>query len=86
VAPGIATANPARLHEIVDALLESGGVAVSVEAPSVTNARRVLAERGIYVESTSGVAVAAAENLDAAGRFGTNERITIILTGAGLKR
>ncbi len=86
IAPGIATAHPARLHEIVEALQESGGEAVSVEAPAVITAQRTLAEHGIYVESTSGVAVAAAEFLDVSGRFGTSERIMIILTGSGLKR
>jgi len=86
IAPGIATAHPARLHEIVDALQESGGEAVSVEAPAVIRAQKMLAERGIYMESTSGVAVAAAEALDAAGRFGSNERVIIVLTGSGLKR
>jgi len=86
VAPGIATAHPARLHEIVSAIQESGGEAASVEAAAVLSAQRSLAERGIYVESTSGVAVAAAEALDAAGQFGVNERVVIILTGSGLKR
>ena len=86
IAPGIATSHPARLHEIAEALQESGGEAVSIEASAVITARRMLAERGIYVESTSGVAVAAAEALDAAGGLGTNERVMIILTGSGLKR
>ena len=86
IGPGIATSQPARLHEIVDALQDCNGAAVSVEAPSVITAQRALAERGIYVESTSGVAVAAAEDLNEAGQFGANERVMIILTGSGLKR
>ncbi len=86
VAPGIATPHPARLYEIVDAILEGGGESVSVEAPAVIEAQRALAERGIYVESTSSVAVVAAETLDAAGRFGADERVMIVLTGSGLKR
>ena len=86
IAPGIATSHPARQLEIVEASLESGGGAVSVGAAPVLAAQRKLAARGLYVESTSGVAVAAAETLDVAGRFGVNERVVIILTGSGLKR
>ncbi|MEE8441334.1 MAG: pyridoxal-phosphate dependent enzyme [Spirochaetia bacterium] len=86
VAPGIAASHPARLQEIVDAIVETGGEAVSVEAPAVIGAQRTLAERGVYVESTSAVAVAVAEAVDAAGRFGADERVMIVLTGSGLKR
>jgi threonine synthase len=86
VAPGIATAQPARLGEIVQAVKESGGEAVSVAAPDVMAGQRTLAQEGLYVESTSAVALAAAQKLDAAGRFGADERVLIILTGAGLKR
>ena len=86
VAPGIAAPQPARLGEIVDAIIESRGEAVSVGAPDVLAGQRTLAGQGLYVESTSGAAVAAAKALDTAGRFGADERVLIILTGGGLKR
>lgn len=86
VAPGIATAHPARLHEIVDAILQTAGHACSVEPDAVMRAQEVLAGRGIYVESTSAVAVAATESLVTDGWFGPDERVMIVLTGHGLKR
>jgi len=86
IAPGIATARPARLDEIVDAVKESGGGAVSADESLVMDSWHALGKTGLHVESTSAVALAGARLLHRRQVFGSRDRVMVVLTGSGLKR
>ncbi len=83
VAEGISTARPVRGRQILAAVRETGGAVLAVSDEETLRARDQLARRGLYVEPTSAVAIAALLRLRGLIRL---EEITIVpLTGSGLK-
>jgi threonine synthase len=85
LAEGASIANPVRGRELLRAIGESGGGAAAVDEAEIADALRSSARRGIYVEPTSAVAIAAARRLQAANDIGQHERVVIVLSGSGLK-
>jgi threonine synthase len=83
VAEGIRIKAPARGHEMLRAMRESDGWPLAVEDDAVLAARAALAQRGLFVETTSAVTVAALAAVRA--RLGHDARILIPLSGSGLK-
>ncbi|MBA3534669.1 MAG: pyridoxal-phosphate dependent enzyme [Ardenticatenales bacterium] len=83
IAEGIRIAAPARGDELLRALYESEGFALTVEDAAIRAAHRTLARRGLFVETTSAVPLAA---LPAARqRLGPDATVLIPLSGSGLK-
>lgn len=83
IAGGIRIAAPVRGHEILHAIRASGGAAFRVDDEAIHSAQLTLARRGLYVEPTSAVPVAA---LDAVWRHvGRAGDLVVPLTGSGLK-
>jgi threonine synthase len=81
VADGIVVALPTRGREILAAIRSTGGTARRVEDAAVLRARDMLTKRGLLVEPTSAVPVAALERMNIHGQA----EIVIPLTGSGLK-
>jgi threonine synthase len=85
-AGGIAVASPARLQQIVRAVGEAGGTAVTVDEDSISKWQRSLAAReGIYAEPTSAAAFAGLASLVAGRAIGGGESVLVPVTGAGPK-
>jgi threonine synthase len=83
VAEGIRIPAPARGREILQALRDSDGWMLAVEDDAIVDARRALAHRGLFVETTSAVPMATL--LEVRNRLGTEATILIPLSGSGLK-
>jgi len=85
IAEGIAVQSPARIDEMIEAVRTSGGDIITVTDEQVQEAWGLLARMGIYVEPTSGVAVAGLLKYFAAG-VGPGCKVVVPLTGSGLKK
>lgn len=85
IAEGTAIAKPIRLREVLGALRESEGGAVTVTETEIEAALFALARIGIYVEPTCASAAAALAKLRAAGSIGAEQTTVLVLTGTGLK-
>ncbi len=83
IAAGIRIASPARGREMLRALRESNGFPLAVSDEDVITARKTLAQRGLFVEYTSAVTVAALKEVRS--RLPANSTILIPLSGSGLK-
>jgi len=83
VAEGISIARPVRGRQILAAVRATGGAVLAVDDEETLRARDELARRGLYVEPTSAVAIAALPQLR--GLMGTDETTIVPLTGNGLK-
>jgi threonine synthase len=83
VAEGISIARPVRGHQVLAAVRETSGAVLAVSDQETLCARDELARRGLYVEPTSAVAIAALPQLR--GLMGTGETTVVPLTGSGLK-
>jgi threonine synthase len=79
VAEGIAVSKPARFHQILHAVSQTGGNRYLVSEDSIKAARAEAAGRGYFVEFTSAAALAAIP------QAGEGRRILVPLTGHGLK-
>lgn len=85
VAEGIAVGTPKRIDEMIEAVKESHGDIITVSDERVMDAQRMLGEMGIYMEATSGAAVAGfLQCFDVADSNRLN--ILVPLTGTGLKK
>lgn len=84
-AEGIRITEPVRGREILAALKETNGQAVSVTEEEIQQARKRLSRSGLFVETTSAVAAAGLKRLVDQGIIGCNERSVVALTGSGLK-
>lgn len=82
IAAGIRIRAPARGTELLRALYESDGLALAVDDEAIRAAHAALARRGLFVETTSAVPVAALAQVRA--RLG-GERLLVPLSGSGLK-
>ena len=85
VAEGIRITEPVRSREILTALDQTQGRAVSVDEEEIQQARRQLVGSGLFVELTSAVAAAGLKRLVDGGVIGPDECTVVALTGSGLK-
>jgi threonine synthase len=85
IAEGTAIAQPIRLAEVLGTLRATRGGAVMLSETEIARATLDLAHMGIYVEPTSGQAVAAFRKLLAAGTIVPEQSTVLVLTGSGLK-
>ena len=85
IADGIAVGKPPRLAQMLEAVRESGGAAGVVSELEIESALQTILQRGLYVEPTSAVPLAALRRLLERGMLGEDERVLVPLTGSGLK-
>lgn len=85
VAEGIASSQPTRVVEVLDAVRGSKGSIVAVSEAEIAQALAALARQGLYVEPTSAAAAAGLSQLIASGAVKRGERTVLVLTGSGLK-
>jgi len=81
IAGGTRIAAPLRGRAVLAAVYESGGAILSLSDDELLSAQEKLAHRGIYIEPTSALAVAALDYLEE--RLGNTP--VVVLTGSGLK-
>lgn len=84
IAESIRVGNPARLNEMLQAIQNSRGDAIAVTDEEITEAAKILGERGIYTEISSAAALAGAKKFFKDGKP-DNYKVVIPLTGNGLK-
>ncbi|MAT08614.1 MAG: pyridoxal-5'-phosphate-dependent protein subunit beta [Chloroflexi bacterium] len=85
-ADGIASTNPPRIKQIIQAIKESKGDSISVTEDSIKRYRKILAQsEGIFMEPTSAVAFAGLETLVKNETIDARESVLIPITGSGLK-
>jgi threonine synthase len=70
---------------LLAAIRATGGGAVAVTEPEIVDALREISAKGVYIEPTSAVAVAAAKRLVRSGSVANGERLVAVLSGSGLK-
>jgi threonine synthase len=85
MAEGTAIAQPVRLREVLGALRETRGGAVTLTEAEIANATLDLAAIGIYVEPTSAQAAAAFAKLLETGTITPEQTTVLVMTGTGLK-
>jgi threonine synthase len=83
VAEGISIARPAWGRHALNAVRETGGAVLTVSDEEILAARGMLAKRGLYVEPTAAVPVAALVRWRE--HFHPHDLIVLPLTGHGLK-
>ncbi len=84
VAEGIAVGSPKRIDEMIAAVRDSRGDFITVDDASVSTAQELLAKMGLYMEPTSGAAVAGMMQYFTGPSKNLN--IVVPLTGTGLKK
>ena len=85
-ADGIASSNPPRMKQILQAIKESKGDSISVSEDSIKRYRRILAQsEGIFMEPTSAASFAGLEILVNNETIGARDSVLIPVTGSGLK-
>jgi threonine synthase len=85
MAEGTAIAQPIRLREVLGALRETSGGAVTLTEQEIADATLNLARTGIYVEPTSAQAAAAFGKLLRTGTITPEQTTVLVMTGSGLK-
>jgi threonine synthase len=85
IAEGTAIAQPVRLREVLGALRETRGGAVTLTEAEIGKAMLDLARVGIYVEPTSAQVAAAYGKLLKTGTITPDQTTVLVMTGAGLK-
>ena len=85
IAEGTAIKKPVRMKQVLEAIRRSQGQTIAVSEQQIENSVRKLARIGLYVEPTSAVAAAAAEQLLASGHLRSDDENVVLLTGSGLK-
>jgi len=85
MAEGTAIAHPVRMREVLGALRETRGGAVTLTEAEIAGATLDLARTGIYVEPTSAQAAAAFAKLLETGTITPEQTTVLVLTGTGLK-
>ena len=80
VAEGIAISKPVRMKQITQIINDNNGDVVIVKEREVVEALKLMLKRGLYIEPTSAVVIAALKNIK------TNGQVVVLpLTGSGLK-
>ena len=85
MAEGTAIAQPIRMREVLGALRETRGGAVTLTEEEIAKATLDLARVGIYVEPTSAQAAAAFGKLLETGTITPEQTTVLVMTGSGLK-
>jgi threonine synthase len=87
IATAIRIGNPARWHQALTALDESGGIITAVPDEQILASWRLLSSKeGVFVEPASATGLAALSQQIARGEIDpTGKTAVIILTGHGLK-
>jgi threonine synthase len=86
IATAIRIGNPASWEQAVEARDTSGGLIESVTDAQILDAHRLLSARvGVFVEPASAAGVAGLLMLAGSGRVPAGARITVTVTGHGLK-
>ncbi len=85
IAEGTAIARPVRLAEVLGALRETRGGAVTLTEDEIARAVVDVARLGFYVEPTGAQVVAAFGKLLDSGAIGPEQTTVLVLTGSGLK-
>ena len=85
IAEGTSIKYPVRLKPVLSAIRNSGGKMIAVQEEALLPALHDLAEMGLFVEPTSVLPAAAAEQLIAAGDIKESDTTVILLSGGGLK-
>ncbi|MBX9903957.1 MAG: threonine synthase [Burkholderiales bacterium] len=85
VAEGIASSQPTRLREVVQAVRRSEGAIAAVSETEIITALGGLAAMGLYVEPTCAAAAAGLTQLLTSGAIRRDEETIVVLTGSGLK-
>lgn len=85
-AEGVALPNPARGNQVLQTIRRYNGTILAVNDTDVLSCWRDMAQKGIFMEPTSAVAVAGAWKAKAEhGLIDAGESIIILVTGHGLK-
>ena len=85
VAEGIASAEPVRGAEVLEAVRRTKGMFVMVNEDEIWSAFEDLAQAGIYVEPTSAATVAGWKKLLESGVLNSAQHTVLFLSGTGLK-
>jgi threonine synthase len=85
IAEGTAIAQPIRLNEVLGALRETRGGAVTSTEEEIIQATINLARLGLYVEPTAAQVEAGFRKLLATGTITAQQKTVLVLTGSGLK-
>jgi len=85
IAEGTRIGAPARGHQIMAAIEQSGGWAAAVSDQEIVDALRALWAQGLYVEPTAAVGAAAFVQAVATERLAEDAEAVVLLTGNGLK-
>jgi len=85
IAEGVALTKPAKLKQMVDAVLDSGGSSVAVPENEIMPALGRCARMGYYMEPTSAMTIAGVARLRAKDFLKGNEITVVLITGHGLK-
>jgi threonine synthase len=85
IAEGTAIAFPIRLREVLGALRQTRGGAVTLTEEEIGKATLDLARIGIYVEPTCAQAAAAFGKLLETGTITAEQTTVLVMTGTGLK-
>ncbi len=86
VASGIAVSAPPRAEQAAQAVIRSGGAAVTVSDESILEWQRRIAEmEGIFCEATATAAFAGLEKLVASEIVSAESIVVVPITGSGLK-
>lgn len=85
VADALRISNPPRLEEMVKVVRETRGLTCVPEDELIIEAHKLLARKGLLVEPTSAIGLAAAIKLRREGILKSGDRIVVVLTGTGIK-
>lgn len=85
VATGIAVAQPMRAEQILAAVRATDGTILTASEQSILDARRQLAQEGLYVEETAAAAAAALTEVAGFLPSFVTQSCVVVLTGHGLK-
>ena len=85
IVEGAAIKAPIRLAQVLNALNESAGGTVGVSEYQIFQSLKALCSKGVYVEPTSALSVAAYHLLKDEGNLTEDQLTIVILTGSGLK-
>lgn len=85
IAEGISIRKPNKVREILKALNETNGKAISVKEDEIRKAIFILAENGIFAEPTSSAGLAGLLKLREEGKIEKDDETILVITGNGLK-
>lgn len=85
LADGIAISNPVRLHEMRDAVLNTGGTVIIVTDEQIRAVLEQTGRLGFFIEPTAAVGLAGVLSYLGSAAPAGQERIVTVFTGHGLK-